>query len=248
MVTWPDYWASTIAPEYYLISQMPVPPVTMRATTEAGEILISKASHPFTLLLATYYNFYGPTHYFRLLSQGAPGEGDKDTFIQAAAVVGEKFYTTVESVKPLGHASSDGIAGSAMVQFDPRQDQVYQTWKKEKDKKKGLKEPKHPGAFFIHAHFPKFNPATVFDDGGTKPTRGPDGKSWSRAFLVPEDVVERFGYDAERGFWEEIRWVACTLEGKFKSWEGKSGICETAKEYWRDVFESPGRKTPKFVS
>jgi alpha 1,2-mannosyltransferase len=119
MVTWPDYWASTIAPEYYLISQMPVPPVTIRATTEAGEILISKATHPYTLLLATYYNFYGPTHYFRLLSQGAPGEGDKDTFIQAATVVGEKFYTTVESVKPLGHASSDGIHGAVRSQTRP---------------------------------------------------------------------------------------------------------------------------------
>lgn len=253
MVTWPDYWASTVSIEYYLISQQPPPSMMLRASSETGEILLSKSSHPLTLLLTTYYNYYGPSHYFRLLSQGAPGEGDKETFIQAALAVGEKFHATVDTVKPIGHRTDGGgISGSAMVQFDPVQDYHYQRSKEVKrerararangktSKKNTNKSPPPPPplprVFFLHAHFPKFNPATVFEDQGTKPTYGPDGKTHSRAWIIPEDVIDRFGYDVERQFWKEIKWVACHLENSFRTWSGKTGICAQVKQYWKDVF------------
>lgn len=243
MVIWPDFWISTVSPQYYLISQLSVPPISLRASSETGEFLISKKNHQLTLLLATYYNYYGPSHYFSLLSQGAPGEGDKETFVQAASAADEPFYTVSEPVQPVGHRKENGeIAGSAMIQFDPHEE--YKALKQLKNphsnpSKSDEKTRARPRAFFVHAHFPKFNPATVFDNTTeTKPTYKPDG-SYGRAWVVDEDTVKRFGYDAERAYWEEIQWVACNLEDKFVSWKGETGICERVKQYWFEVFSHP---------
>ncbi|WEW59020.1 mannosyltransferase [Emydomyces testavorans] len=243
MVIWPDFWISTVSPQYYLISQLPVPAIGLRASSETGEFLISKKNHHLTLLLATYYNYYGPSHYFSLLSQGAPGEGDKETFIQAASAAHEPFYTVSEPVQPVGHRKENGdIAGSAMVQYDPAEEykalnQNPMQTHPHSNSLQPVTNPTRPRAFFIHAHFPKFNPATVFSNTSeTKPTYKPDGSD-GRAWLVAEDTIKRFGYDAEQAYWEEIKWVACNLEEQFQSWQGKTGICQRVTQYWTNVFE-----------
>ncbi|PGH11182.1 hypothetical protein AJ79_05024 [Helicocarpus griseus UAMH5409] len=265
MVTWPDFWISSASPLYYRISQQPIPYMGLRASSETGQMLINKKTHQTTLLLSTYYNYYGPSHYFPLLSQGAPGEGDKETFLHAASAADEPFYATSASVAAIGHEKPDGgIAGSAMVQFDPSDEfRNYQRsltnqhnhkiilqqnfenkhsklkWLIGKDNPKPLPQAiptPPPRVFFIHANYPKFNPATVFDESfETKPTYRPDGSD-GRAWLVSRDTLARFGYDVERAYWEEIMWVACELEGNFKSWEGKKGICERVRRYWTNVF------------
>ncbi|PGH34037.1 alpha 1,2-mannosyltransferase [[Emmonsia] crescens] len=239
MVTWPDFWISTVSPLYYNISQQPIPPMELRASSETGQMLLSKKTHQTTLLLSAYYNYYGPSHYFPLLSQGAPGEGDKETFLQAASAAGEPFYATSESVTAIGHVKGDDgndIAGSAMVQFDPSGEyHNYQLSVTNQHNKNNIPITP-PRVSFIHAHFPKFNPATVFDlSHETKPTYRPDGSD-GRAWLVARDTLVRFGYDVERAYWEEILWVACELEGKFRSWKGREGICERVRRYWGNVF------------
>ncbi|EEP76821.1 conserved hypothetical protein [Uncinocarpus reesii 1704] len=193
MVVWPDYWISTVSPQYYLISQLDVPSINIRASSETGEFLISKKNHHSTLLLSTYYNYYGPSHYFSLLSQGAPGEGDKETFVQAASAANEPFYTVSEPVQPIGHRKPNGdIAGSAMAQFDPVEDYKLYHQRNSNSNTLGPVKPSSTRAFFIHAHFPKFNPATVFSNSSeTKPTYKPDGSD-GRAWLVDETTVKRF--------------------------------------------------------
>ncbi|OJD11493.1 hypothetical protein AJ78_07747 [Emergomyces pasteurianus Ep9510] len=259
MVTWPDFWISTVSSQYYNISRQKVPSMGLRASSETGQILLSKKTHPITLLLSAYYNYYGPSHYFPLLSQGAPGEGDKETFLHAASAAGEPFYATSEGVRAVGHAKGDDgsdIAGSAMVQFDPSDE--YRNYQLSLTSKHNNKYNKHnnnnnynkikiinikndipitpPRVSFIHAHFPKFNPATVFDPSHeTKPTYRADGSD-GRAWLVARDTLARFGYDVERAYWEEILWVACELQGKFGSWKGREGICERVRSYWGNVF------------
>jgi alpha 1,2-mannosyltransferase len=237
MITWPDFWASTASPHYYSISGQATPSMTLRQSSEAGQLMLSKKNHQGTLLLSAYYNYFGPSHYFRLLSQGAPGEGDKETFLQAASAVGEPFYAVSECVKPIGHAKPDGgIAGSAMVQFDPIEDyhHVGQDKWRVVDPSVAANASR---AFFVHANFPKFDPATVFrNDSETKPTLGPDGSD-SRAWLVANDTLRRFGYDVEKAYWEEIRWVSCKLEDQFETWHGRSDICQRVETYWANVFE-----------
>ena len=230
LLTWPDFWASSASPYYYDIAAQKVPPMTSRQSTESGEVLISKKTHLKTLLLCTYYNFWGPTHYYRLLSQGAAGEGDKETFVSAATAVGEPFYQVSEPICAMGHATEGGLAGSAMLQFDPVEDYKLV-------RAGGVKETSAPAprAFFIHANFPKFNPATVFSKQAVNPAFNDDG-SYTRAWTIPEDKIEAFGFDVEKKFWADILWTGCELENKFRGWENRTDICAGVKKYWTAQF------------
>ncbi|KAK4106065.1 glycosyltransferase family 71 protein [Parathielavia hyrcaniae] len=87
-ITWPDYWVSQVAPAFYKIAgDVEVPSIASRASSESGIIMYDKARHADTLLLAAYYNYNGPDHYYSMLNQHGPGEGDKETFFQAALVL-----------------------------------------------------------------------------------------------------------------------------------------------------------------
>ncbi|KAL4816927.1 mannosyltransferase putative-domain-containing protein [Aspergillus spinulosporus] len=238
MITWPDFWQSSVSPLYYRISNQPEIPMNARQTTEAGVFLISKKSHLRTLLLSAYYNYYGPSHYFRLLSQGGPGEGDKETFLQAASAVQEPFYAVSERVQAVGHPAPNGLSGSAMAQSDPIEDQALVS--------QGLLRTLDPSVadaprvFFIHANYPKFNPGgnvwgTEFE---TAPTVRPDGSD-GRAWIVPEDVVQRFGYDAEKAYWEELKFISCAPDIEFQTWASKGKICHKVEQYWDNVFAQP---------
>jgi alpha 1,2-mannosyltransferase len=239
MVTWPDFWADTISSYYYQIASKPMPPITIRQSTESGELLLSKKTHSKTLLLSTYYNFWGPDYYWALLSQGAAGEGDKETFVAAALTMDEPYYQVSEPIVAMGHRTKSGLAGSAMVQFDPVED--YALIQKGEWRVHGSKAPA-PRAFFIHANFPKFNPATVFDEQAVKPTFEDDG-SYTRAWTIPKEVIGKFRTDVEKQFWKEILWTACELETKFRSWEGRDGICQRVKDYWNAMFPTQPAKT-----
>lgn len=240
LVTWPDYWASTISPLYFNISRQPEFATTARASTESGVFLVSKRSHAHTLLLAAYYNYYGPSHYYHLLAQGAPGEGDKDTFLQAAAAVHQPFYTVSEKVADLGRRrfdwSDDDIIHVAMMQADPRQDYALVV-------QRGLRRVEDPAvadpprAFFIHANMVKFNPGGDLLDAGKKDDEEGENGARRRLWTAPEESIHRLGYDVERAAWEEVREVSCALEGGFGAWQDVKGLCEDVKRHWQAVFE-----------
>ena len=233
LILWPDFWASSASTYYYDILQQPVPSLSERASSETGEILVSKKTHQRTLLLATYYNYYGPTHYYLLLSQGSPGEGDKETFLAAAQALNQTFYTTSEPVQAIGNLKDDRtFDGSAMVQFDPVQDHnltQHGLWR--------VKDPSVatlPRPLFVHANFPKFNPATIFKPGGpARYANGTDRKSWTDG----KEVIEAIGVDLEKHLWEEIKWTSCELENRFQTWHDKHDICHNATAHWNSLYE-----------
>lgn len=242
LVLWPDFWYPSESPAYFTISAQPVPSLQERQSTESGEILYSKAKRELSLLLATYYNIYGPTHYYPLQSQGAPGEGDKETYGWAAEALGMTAYHVKQPVRALGvfNRESGSFEGSAMVQYDPRDDYIWTTQKNKSvpfgrakyTNSDPTAAPADPTPFFVHANFPKFNPATIWVDPG--PTHHPDGRF--RRVWEDDDTVKGFGFDVEKRFWEEIKWTSCELETKFDSWRGIGGICNVATTYWNDVF------------
>ncbi|KAL4918041.1 mannosyltransferase putative-domain-containing protein [Aspergillus aurantiobrunneus] len=233
MVTWPDFWASTVSSYYYEIASQPAPTpgIRPRQSSESGEILLSKKSHTKTLLLSTYYNLWGPSYYYALLSQGATGEGDKETFVAAAIAVNEPYYQVTEDIVAIGHKIGRGsLAGSAMVQFDPAEDYALHS------SAEATGTPSEtPRPFFIHANFPKFDPATIFEPHEVNPAFTDDG-SYTRAWTTPKDVIESFSSDIEKHYWREILWTACELENKFRSWGRKKGVCMGVKKYWKAVF------------
>ncbi|OQD74903.1 hypothetical protein PENDEC_c009G04841 [Penicillium decumbens] len=246
LVTWPDFWFSSASPLFYQVSKQPVPPMTSRPSTEAGVILVSKKTHFLPLLLAAYYNFYGPSQYYRLLTQGGPGEGDKETFIAAASALKAPFYTVSERVRPIGHFDDIHHSGSGMAQADPREDYALTSQGKWR-----INDPSvapAPPVFFIHANYPKFNPGVdVFGTNWeTTPTideNGTDVRAWSG----PPDVIERLGFDVEKAFWEEIKYNTCKYEMVFESWKDKAGLCQKVEEYWNNVFAEPHENDPKFT-
>jgi len=238
MVLWPDFWFPSESPLFFEATEIPAPPVHARASTESGEILYSKSKHDLSMMLAAYYNYYGPQFYYPMQSQGAPGEGDKETFLWSATALSEPFYTVKTPVGALGYWTTAGDwRGSAMVQFDPSQDlQIAQ-----QHLYGHLMDFNKPRPFFVHANFPKFNPATIFLDtsfGATGPTRDADGTIRRVWHADSTAATALFGFDLERRLWQEIRDIACEYEDTFSAWKEEKLICANATLYWQTLFEN----------
>ncbi|KAF5855949.1 hypothetical protein ETB97_008153 [Aspergillus alliaceus] len=241
LVTWPDFWAYTISPSYYNISRQAEIPTTTRQSTEAGMFLISKKKHFMTLLLAAYYNFHAE-YYYTMISQGAPGEGDKDTFILAASALGRKFYTVSEKVADLGHPADDGgVLGSAMLQADPVED--YKLTRQGKWRVRDESVAKAPRGFWIHAYNPKFNAGGGLFSEKSENDQGNPSRLWTHQ----EETLKRIGYDVERMAWEEAKTVTCTLEHGFDTWKKNSGLCKTITKHWEAVFKNSTADAHRFT-
>ena len=234
LVTFPDYWATTASPIYYSITQTPIPAIDKHQTTESGQLFISKPQHERSLLLALYYNHFGKKFYYPLLSQGAAGEGDKDTFLAAASFFNESYYQVRTGVKSLGHMVNDHMDGSAMVQYDPVEDYLFTTSSTPPADPQSNPNPT-PHPMFIHNNFPKFNPRLLWTEHAhiiTDPTTGAFRRPWTER----KEVLDSFGFDVQKSHWREILWVACELEGKLWAWEGVDGICENTRKYVDEIF------------
>lgn len=94
-------------------------------STEAGLLVINKATHFNTLLLALYYNINGPAGYYPLLSQGGAGEGDKETWPLAAHILNQTWWqVNKQPDKTYGTWIKDRnwIVDSSIIQVDPLED------------------------------------------------------------------------------------------------------------------------------
>jgi alpha 1,2-mannosyltransferase len=234
MVLWPDFWFPSESPLFFKAAEISAPPIYTQASTESGEILYSKSKHNLSIMLATYYNYYGPEFYYPMQSQGAPGEGDKETFLWSAVALSEPFYKVKTGVVALGYwTTTHEWRGSAMLQFDPTQDMQIVEGHGE------FANFDRPRPFFVHANFPKFSPATIFLNesfGASGPTRDADGtirRIWHEDSTV---ATALFGFDLERRLWREIRDIACEYEDTISAWKGEKDICANATIYWQTLF------------
>ncbi|OJD18220.1 hypothetical protein AJ78_01720 [Emergomyces pasteurianus Ep9510] len=243
LVTWPDFWVSSVSPYYYNFTSQPVPPVSERASTSGRQLLLSKKTHAKTLILASYYNYHGPMHYSRLFSQGGPGEGDKESFLAAASILNQPFYAVSEPIRSMGHLNVHGkMTGYAMAQYSPTEDFQLTS--------QGIYRVKNPNAapaphpFIIQVSNPKINPVDIFRPSMKhykldSPIRGP-GDELTRAWVEEKETVDSIGGpNVERQFWSQVTWTACTLEKlNFKLWKDQRGTCKRANEYFDAVFST----------
>ena len=228
MITWPDVWAISTSPLFYLITSQTPPRVSERASMESGQLLISKKKHHQTLILASYYNYHGPFFFYDLLCQGGAGKGDKETFHPAALALGLPFYAVSEPVRGVGHAKNNPSQFYifAMIQHDPLQDYERVKHGHTVDK---------PRPFFVHANTPKWNAKNVLDKSPPYMLTKNINMEDSPAYVVPEDAVAEIPY-VEKHLWEETLWVGCELETKFKDFQEKlPGICARLQEYFDNV-------------
>ncbi|KAL1881241.1 mannosyltransferase [Diaporthe australafricana] len=264
MVTWPDIWQTSISPAYYIIAGTKPTPVPARASTESGQLLVSKSKHWRTLLLAAYYNYYGPVYYYTLLCQGGAGCGDKETFLPAAEAMGLPFYAVEAQPQPIGHYKHSihperGIYRFALIQGDPSEDFVVTTGtdtsravgttldgSKTGLQAGGVKERDEEDAqsydsvrpFFLHMMTPKWDAYHVFDHVGRYDLTLDYKHQQAPAYQDPPNISARIK-GVERMVWEETKWVACNLEEVIGYWEGKRGaICEKLEKYFSDVLDT----------
>jgi alpha 1,2-mannosyltransferase len=211
LVLWPDYWTPTVSPLFYTVTGMEQDILEDRPTIEAGQILVSKKHHAKTLLLAAYYNCYGE-YYYHLMTQGGPGEGDKETFSSAALVLKAPFYTIQQPTSPLGNRH-----GGAVLQPHPTDDFQSQT------NKNITVRP-----MFVHASWPpKLNAMRNLRQH----------RQWGSA----ENSAEKFnGLDIEPVAWGYMVEMACKEGLEFRDWGNynKTGkdVCGQTRKSFTDMF------------
>ena len=180
VVIWPDYWASTVSPWLYYIINCSQ---RFMRTCESGQLMWNKRSHFASLTLACYYNFYGPDYFYPLLSLGAAGEGDKETFLLACEALGQPYTFIDTNIVTIGYNDVSEFHGSGMMQADPQNISQY---------------------LFIHAHYPKMDGPTLFAEETLHNSQGDRIPSfWGAA---ASDMV---GYDVETAAFEELAYVEC---------------------------------------
>lgn len=261
LVTWPDLWQTSVSPAYYLIASSAPVPVSARSSTESGQLLMSKAKHWKTLLLAAYYNYYGPGYYYLLLCQGNTGCGDKETFLPAAEAMGLPFYDVKAQPWDIGHYKSNkapdlGVYRFGLIQGDPLADyEVRLDLEREarklashegsdiddtltEDSVENMVSYEDVPALFLHMSAPKWDASQVFDHVGKYDLTWDTLRQPAAAFRDPPTTADRIK-GVERMVWEEVRWVACKLEDIIGEWEGKRGnICKRLEDYFRDVLDT----------
>lgn len=236
-ILWPDVWYRTEAPIFFDIANITMPIIDARHTAvDSGQFMFSKRTHQNTLLLAAYYNYYGPDWYWNLIMQSTHGKGDKDTFRAAADVTGENMFivdhspTQLGSVRPYDkwpdpeesiNPQKHNWALCGMVQFDPM------------DEFRGL----DPRPLFMHQQKPKLDPGSIFATRNTSFIFGWDGqmqRTWETRSLDPlvRDLFR--GEDYELNLWESVRMTTCAYASLFTE-----DACRMAHDYVEVVRSTP---------
>ncbi|KAH6655198.1 mannosyltransferase putative-domain-containing protein [Truncatella angustata] len=197
-------------------------------------MLYDKSRHARDMLLALFYNFFGPDFYYPLMSQGAEGEGDKETFLQAALVMDAPFYDVKSPVRIMGKWLDGTWHSAGMMQADPREDWelfhkigaeskdlkarynekgVLEMSNKPTDNRAGKDRGKAAAPFFIHNNIAKLDAERLVQPDSTLLETNRTGHM-QRIWGEPEALIEDFGYDVEKILWEELIVAGCQSMAK----------------------------------
>lgn len=233
-LSWSDYWIATEDPVFYNIAGLPKMPSGMPTrSSETGQLMVNKRKHLTTLLLAAYYNVFGPDFYYPLMSQGAMGEGDKETFLAGAAVLGNPYYRIKENCGTIGYHDPQGnFHGGAIVQYHAGDDWILAHGNASQ---KATTQHNKPRPFFLHANYPKMNVAFLLDENHIF-LEGTEQRI--RIWGDQKSIVEMFGYDIEKTVWDLLRHQACEMGDKMGALRGRWQICKRANEHYKEIFDS----------
>ncbi|KAH7165656.1 mannosyltransferase putative-domain-containing protein [Dactylonectria macrodidyma] len=225
LITWPDFWGATESPQFWHIAgQSHFPDNLPPASSESGQLVVDKGTHLASLLLATYYNMFGPDYYYPLLSQGALGQGDKETFMAAAVALDEKYYRVKTLPKAIGRYDGEQQKGTAIVQYLPLDDMIQ--------------SQASPGGTirpaFLHSNTPKMNAGHLVDEGDLIAV---DGKSRLRLLGPKADLEKLFGFDVEDTVWDLLVQTGCELADSIREWKEREKLCDRLTEHHQLVFD-----------
>ncbi|CCH44484.1 Alpha-1,2-mannosyltransferase [Wickerhamomyces ciferrii] len=231
LVSWPDFWRRSTSPNFYEIAGLKIQNLTKSGnpvneetslhqlqntltdpTSESGQLLINKTQHFQTMLLSLYYNIFGPQYFYPLLSQGAVGEGDKETFVAAALASQLSYHQVGRSVHAIGRHKKDGhFVGVAMGQFDPEQDYANHL---------NGKELKGPKMMFVHANYFKLHPEILRRQNALF-----EGSQRIRMFGPMKGFT---GYDFELFQFKNMEFLICEFGVKMNTFKNENitQICD----------------------
>lgn len=232
MIIWPDFWRATESPKFWKVAGKSEFPKGLPVTaTETGQLAVNKTTHLAPLLLATYYNVYGPNYFYPLQSQGALGQGDKETFFAAALALNTSYYRVQTPAGLLGRHDGRTEKGTALVQHLPSDDMKY-------------KSASSIRPAFLHSNTPKMNAGHLVDEGDLLSA---DGLTRLRLLGSKEESLNRFGFDVERTIWDLMVQTGCELQNVVRDWKGREGMCARLEEHYKLVFGSqdagPGKSS-----
>ena len=183
-----------------------------------------------SLCLAAYYNYYGPQHYYTLISQGWAGWGDKDTFPIALRAMNEDFYMVPHQLRTL--FVNGTTVGVGMLQADPTNLNTY-------------------SPMFLHSNMIKWSIRNFLCIGCALHQEDPVPMSFlekpdspinthlkehSRIFKLEE--MHFMGIDPEPLIWKSMEHTACRSVWK------DDGLCSRTRVHMAETFgnrfESPG--------
>ncbi|KAH9901877.1 mannosyltransferase putative-domain-containing protein [Xylariomycetidae sp. FL2044] len=247
LMVWPDLWAATESPKFWALawgkkktssSSSSFPAGLPATSSESGQLVIDKRTHLAPLLLATYYNVFGDDVYYPLLSQGALGQGDKETFMAAAVALGAPYHRVRMPADVLGRHDGREFRGTAMVQFLARRngdDDADDGAVRDDDDKQKKKKRKGVRPAFLHANTPKMNAGHLVDEGDLLSTEGGGGRRL-RLLGSEEDQKRLFGFDLESAIWDVLVQTGCELADVIREWRDRERLCERLEEHHRMVF------------
>ncbi|KAL8831219.1 MAG: hypothetical protein Q9170_005390 [Blastenia crenularia] len=130
-VLWPDYWKATESPfTPYITGRTSRKATTLPGfqTVDSGQMLWNKEKHWKSLCLSAYYNYFGPTYFYTLFTQGSSGWGDKDTFPTALRALNASWTLVKHHLETqffddgTGHNMGSGMG---MMQADPADEKSF---------------------------------------------------------------------------------------------------------------------------
>lgn len=202
-------------------------------SSESGQLMVSKKTHMKAILLALYYNLYGPGYYYPLFSQGAQGEGDKETFLAATVVTKGTFYQVGRFLSALGNMRDNKFNGKAMGQYDPTEDLEWNRQKKKilqtmdgEEAKEAISKLKAPKIIFVHANYPKLEP---WDLSKLHQTSDEEG---NRYRLYGNSMRKLSGTDFELNTWNHMQVLLCDMHLNLEHFKNvnRQQLCEEVSQ------------------
>lgn len=229
-------------------------------TTESGQMIINKIQHLPSLLLSAYYNIHG-NWYYKLLSQGTSGEGDKETIIAAAHALKLPYYQVKKDINFDGFFDDEGFHGISLYQHDFQQD--YQAYRKAArwvsrhkkeisdyeqnyDVKKQFTENllalggKEIDALFGHISYHKFEPMELAEKHIYVDTKGKHFRGFKRKSVIKNFDLEMFNFEVlEKYLCKEkpVKFVYYKDQMNTPEWEKMCNYLSSHVSFLQDTHE-----------
>jgi alpha 1,2-mannosyltransferase len=248
LVSWPGFWGGEAAesPSSFRRAVGPdgVPPEVPASSATAGLFAVDKARHLKTLLLAAYYDVWGPGHYYPLLNRGGGANRDDDasTLDAAATVLGARRYRVQTPAAAVERWNGGVAEGTAAVQHHPLDDWEAANAPPPPTEQNRTAAPRVRAAF-LRATAPPLDAGRLL---APSPAGGASALADRRTGLPlrlwgdPSALAKMLGADqdedVERKAMGFVVETSCQLDRQLADWRACRDVCVRMKEYFRAVY------------